>query len=206
MTTHKNPSEYERLKQELRRLKRTGAPWYFESELHQRLHGGQSRRTRLRPLSPAPAFLVSLIALGSLSVAAYVLFVNTDLFSRGNQGMETAPSAVSPAAHLPPADSTALRITLPSSAPPRRLAVSGSGLSDSMHPVTESAAPASRLPVLPSSTAPASGMDSGLSHSPLPAPDTGEVQKRRAVTIPGRDSLPVHRDTAAAAPPGTPQR
>jgi len=49
MSTAHNGNDYERLKQELRRLKRRGAPWYFESALHQRLHGGGRRRPRLHP-------------------------------------------------------------------------------------------------------------------------------------------------------------
>jgi len=96
--------EYDRLKTELRRLKRAGAPWYFESELHQRLHGGHARqhRHRLRPFGMAPAFAIAVVAFCSLAVAAYVMLINSDLFlSREPWVQPPAPASLSP-----PVDST----------------------------------------------------------------------------------------------------
>ena len=80
MTTSHNGNDYERLKEELRRLKRRGAPWYFESALHQRLHGGRKGRPRLRPISTTPVIVVAVITLCILALACYVFFVRTNLF------------------------------------------------------------------------------------------------------------------------------
>jgi hypothetical protein len=73
----------ERLKEELRRLKRRGAPWYFESALHQRLHGGRRRRPRLRPISILPVLVVAFCTLCILALAVYVVLVHTNLMFPG---------------------------------------------------------------------------------------------------------------------------
>ncbi|HEX7574646.1 MAG TPA: hypothetical protein VF514_16285 [Bacteroidota bacterium] len=72
-------NDYERLKEELRGLKRRGAPWYFESALHQRLHGGRKRRPRLRPISIFPVLVVVFCTLCILALAVYVVLVHTNL-------------------------------------------------------------------------------------------------------------------------------
>ncbi len=78
-----NGSEYERLKEELHRMKRQGAPWYFESALHQRLHGGRRRRRRLRPISIGPVLVVAVVTLAVLGFALYAVLVHSNLFPGG---------------------------------------------------------------------------------------------------------------------------
>ena len=75
----------ERLKEELRRLKRRRAPWYFESALHQRLHGGRRRRPRLRPISILPVLVVAFCTLCILALALYVVLVHTNLLLPGTR-------------------------------------------------------------------------------------------------------------------------
>ena len=92
MSTAHNGNDYERLKQELRRLKRRGAPWYFESALHQRLHGGGRRRPRLRPISTTPVLVVAFVTLCLLGLAVYAVMVRTNLFVPGPHPAVTAPA------------------------------------------------------------------------------------------------------------------
>ena len=91
MSKAHNGTDYERLKEELRRLKRRGAPWYFESALHQRLHGGRRRRPRLRPISIFPVLVVAFCTLCILALALYVLLVHTNLFFPGSHPGRPAP-------------------------------------------------------------------------------------------------------------------
>lgn len=84
-------NDYERLKVELRRLKRRGAPWYFESALHQRLHGGGRRRARLRPISIVPVLVVAFCTLCILALAVYVVLVHTNLLFPGKHKETPAP-------------------------------------------------------------------------------------------------------------------
>jgi hypothetical protein len=91
MSKAHDENDYERLKEELRRLKRRGAPWYFESALHQRLHGGRRRRPRLRPISVFPALVVVFCTLCILALALYVLLVHTNLFFPGSHPPGPAP-------------------------------------------------------------------------------------------------------------------
>lgn len=79
MNTSHNGNDYERLKEELRTLKRRGAPWYFESALHQRLHGGTRRRPRRRPIAIFPVLAVTFVTLCILGLAAYVVLLRTNL-------------------------------------------------------------------------------------------------------------------------------
>jgi hypothetical protein len=79
MGTSHNGNDYERLKEELRRLKRRGAPWYFESELHQRLHERPGRTPRLRPISFSPVLAVAFLTLCILGIALYAVFMNTNI-------------------------------------------------------------------------------------------------------------------------------
>ena len=86
----------ERLKEELRRLRRRSAPWYFESALHQRLHGGRRRRPRLRPISILPVLVVAFCTLCILALAVYVVLVHTNLVFPGahppERGVDTTIS------------------------------------------------------------------------------------------------------------------
>jgi hypothetical protein len=103
MSKAHNGNDYERLKEELRRLKRRSAPWYFESALHQRLHGGPGRRHRLRPISFLPVLVVAVITLCILGLAVYVLFVHTNLILPGSHREGSPPpDSVS---HVVPGDS-----------------------------------------------------------------------------------------------------
>jgi hypothetical protein len=96
MSKAHNGNEYERLKEELRRLKRRGAPWYFESALHQRLHGGRRRRRRLRPISIFPVLIVVFVTLCILGLAVYVVLVHTNLLPPGSHPSGSAsPDTVS---------------------------------------------------------------------------------------------------------------
>ncbi len=81
MTTSHNGNGDERIKEELRRLKRRGAPWYFESALHQRLHGGRKRRPHLRPIPFTPVLAVAVVTLCLLALASYAVLMHTNLFS-----------------------------------------------------------------------------------------------------------------------------
>jgi len=79
-TTH-GGNDYERLKEELRRLKRRSAPWYLESMLHQRLHGGKRlrRRGRLRPIGIWPVIVLAVLVLLILALAVYIVMVHTNI-------------------------------------------------------------------------------------------------------------------------------
>lgn len=109
MDTRKDQGDDDRLKSELRRLKRAGAPWYFESELHQRLHGGRPRRSRRRAFNSPSALALSLLVFGSVVIAAYVVVVHMNLLPQGSNKDETAPvpaglPEAAPALTLPKAE------------------------------------------------------------------------------------------------------
>jgi len=87
MGTSHSGNDYERLKEELRRMKRRGAPWYFESALHQRLHGGSGRRPRLRPISIVPVLGIAVLTLSILGVAVYVVLLHTNLVTVPGAGV-----------------------------------------------------------------------------------------------------------------------
>ena len=72
-------NDYERLKEQLHRMKRRSAPWYFESALHQRLHGGKRRAGRLRPIGIWPVLALAAIVLLLLALAVYVVMVHTNI-------------------------------------------------------------------------------------------------------------------------------
>jgi len=73
------PNDFERLKEQLRLMKRRRAPWYFESALHQRIHGGKRGRRRLRPIGIGPVLLVAVIVLLLLALAAYIVMLHTNI-------------------------------------------------------------------------------------------------------------------------------
>jgi hypothetical protein len=100
MSTSHNGNDYERLKEELRRLKRRGAPWYFESALHQRLHGGRRSRPRRRPISILPVLAVACVTLCILGLAVYAVFIHTNLFAPGTRQGAPADSVT----HAQPTD------------------------------------------------------------------------------------------------------
>jgi len=94
MNTRHDKGEFDRLRDELRRLKRKGAPWYFESELHRRLHGGHAGGARLRAFPLTTAYVLTFVVLASLSVAGYLMMLQSGLFapSPGAEG-EIVPAA-----------------------------------------------------------------------------------------------------------------
>jgi len=79
MDTPHGGNDYERLKEQLRGLKRRRAPWYFESALHQRLHGGKRRSGRLRPIGIGPVLVIAVIVLLLLALAVYFVMVHTNI-------------------------------------------------------------------------------------------------------------------------------
>jgi hypothetical protein len=83
MTNPGSKSEFDRLKAELQRLKRAQAPWYFESSLHQRLHGGRRPRVRHAPFRFGSAITISFFSLAVIALAVYVVFLNSTLFHPG---------------------------------------------------------------------------------------------------------------------------
>lgn len=101
MENKEDRPEHEKVRLELRRLKRSNAPWYFESALHQRLHGDRAAGVRLTPYRMPVAVSLSLGVMALLGIGTYLLMVNTNLFTRlpaGGNGIEsgspTADSAV----------------------------------------------------------------------------------------------------------------
>ena len=175
MSTAHNGNDYERLKQELRRLKRRGAPWYFESALHQRLHGGGRRRPRLRPISTTPVLVVAFVTLCLLGLAVYAVMVRTNLFVPGPHPAVTAP-ADTLSRHLtvdsvlipPPRSTPAVRGSLPAEVRPPG---AGPGRRDTSMMIRGGGR------VLPG--------------------DTGSV--RRDTAVPGRDTSSPGIDTAASS-------
>jgi hypothetical protein len=83
MTNPGNKGEFDRLKAELQRLKRAQAPWYFESSLHQRLHGGRRPRVRHAPFRFGFTITVSFFSLAVIALAVYLVFLNSTLFQPG---------------------------------------------------------------------------------------------------------------------------
>jgi hypothetical protein len=83
MTNPGGKGEYDRLKAELRRLKRAQAPWYFESSLHQRLHGGRRQRVRHAPFRFGLAITISFFSMAVVALAVYMVFLNSTLFQPG---------------------------------------------------------------------------------------------------------------------------
>ena len=79
MDTPHGGRDFERLKDELHALKRRSAPWYFESALHQRIHGGKRRRRRLQPIGIGPVLVLAVIVLLLLALAAYIVMLHTNI-------------------------------------------------------------------------------------------------------------------------------
>jgi len=178
MATSHNGNDYERLKEELRRMKRRGAPWYFESALHQRLHGGVRRRPRLRPISIVPVLAVAVLTLCILGVAVYVVLLHTNLLLPG-------PPPGGPA---PGADTLFRRSTADS--------VLSVPAGSSAHP---------RVPVPPQ--APASAPERALADTQKTPPAENPSAKRDSDAV-RRDSADSRRDSSShgadtTAPPGT---
>jgi hypothetical protein len=97
MENKEDRPEHEKVKLELRRLKRSNAPWYFESALHQRLHGDRTAGVRLTPYRMPVAVSLSLGVMALLGIGTYLLMVNTSLFTRlpagGNGSGSISPTA-----------------------------------------------------------------------------------------------------------------
>ncbi|MEW6509351.1 MAG: hypothetical protein AB1428_00180 [Bacteroidota bacterium] len=192
MKTGREEGEYDRLKAELRRLKRAGAPWYFESELHRRLHGIDHRRARLRPFPIAPAFGFSLITLGVIGIGAYLAFLTI----QSSQPSSTDSTGMSTPGVLP-SDSSMLRTVAPPTA-----AAPASRASRAQRVESQAHAPAMsdsvRSTVEPAPLVP----QPGAADEAESARDTtgGSVDGGRAP----RDSVRAVKDTSA--PPPSPRR
>lgn len=81
MDAHHDKGEFDHLKEELRRLKRAGAPWYFESELHRRLHDTHGHRPRLSAFPLPKAYVLTFVALASLAAAGYMMLMHAGFFA-----------------------------------------------------------------------------------------------------------------------------
>ena|GEM_PF-5202355 len=92
-------------------MKRQGAPWYFESALHQRLHGGKRRRRRLGPISIGPVLVVAVVTLAVLGFALYTVLVRSNLFPGGAPPPVLAPDTLSVAGRPDSALTAPLRTT-----------------------------------------------------------------------------------------------
>jgi hypothetical protein len=121
MTTQHTKGEFDHLKEELKRLKRAGAPWYFESELHRRLHGGHAHRQRLAAFPLNKAYVITFVALASLAAAGYMMMMHAGLFSP-RPAIETGNVVAAPP--------DTLRAPSPGPAVARSAASSGKTLSD----------------------------------------------------------------------------
>ncbi len=92
--SEKGSENEERLRQELRNLPRVKAPWFFESELQQRLHHPASKGgLAARPILATAATLCVLAIAGSVTYYVY--------FWPVGQGTETAPDAGTPVMNAP---------------------------------------------------------------------------------------------------------
>jgi hypothetical protein len=86
--------EEERLRQELRNLPRVKAPWYFESQLQQRLQQGPSPRGfAARPVLATALTVLVLAVVGSVGYYTY--------FAPFAPQPETAPRTVTPSSDSP---------------------------------------------------------------------------------------------------------
>jgi hypothetical protein len=178
MSTSHNGNDYERLKEELRRLKRRGAPWYFESALHQRLHGGRRRRPRLRPISVFPVLIVAFLTLCILGIAVYMVLVHTNLLlPRPHQ---TGPPAADTLSRALPVDSllSPPRVSGPVKGSPRAVP----------RPVPQDRSPADTVP----------------EQQPEGRPVTGDtaVARRDSAAVPRSDSSSHGVDTAVSGTGG----
>jgi hypothetical protein len=168
---------YEALKQELRRLRRPVAPWYFESELHRRLH---VPHRRVPYVGVAPILIIA-STIVTLSIAVYVTLVNPMLMT---QHGSPAPAA------------TAVPVASPDSQPTPAVAARSS----------DSAPAAVRLPRQKMVEAPAgrnaaAGGDSLRNRPPRTAAvrsvvtDSIPITRRQAPVAPAEGESPVPVDT-----------
>lgn len=205
MDNKEDRPDHDRVKLELRRLKRSNAPWYFESALHQRLHGDRAAGIRLKPYRMPVGVSLSLGVMALLGIGAYFLMVNTDLFTRlpgpgsGNEGSSaTADSAVvvsgKRSENAPPA-------VLETSSPLPRGISSGNSLT-----AVKDSGGHQVVPVIPSRPGeyPAGGE---ITRDTL-EPAARDSQAAPAPVLRGRDStkkgetgLPSGRDTTRRVPP-----
>ncbi len=169
MTTHHTKGEFDHLKEELKRLKRAGAPWYFESELHRRLHGGHAHRQRLAAFPLNKAYVITFVALASLAAAGYMMMMHAGLFSP-RPGIEAGNVAAAP--------SDTLRAPSPGPAVARSAETSGRTSGDAKTPALQRGEVSGVSADAPRLTIPA-GTDS--------AGQSDVVQGRQAVT--GGDSV-----------------
>jgi hypothetical protein len=77
--TQNNGRDEERLKEELRSLRKVQAPWYFESRLQQSLRAGVEPRSWVT--RPVPAVALSLLGIALVGVVGYYVYVNSEVAS-----------------------------------------------------------------------------------------------------------------------------
>ena len=117
----------ERVKQELRNLRKIQAPWYFESRLQQRLRRTDEPRSWVT--RPVPAFALSMLALALVGAVGYHFYFNPDFVSPPSQTEEPRreQQAVQPAGAPAPLQQDAAPIVVPESAGGRHQGPSESG-------------------------------------------------------------------------------
>ena len=209
MSNRQEQGDDDRLKTELRRLKRAGAPWYFESELHQRLHGGPPRRTRLRPYGSAPAIALSLIVFCSIVIAAYVVVLKVIFFPQGSNEGENGTPAIrlpeaSPAISLPKTEK--LETPILARTPLRSAGGGGMSVDSSIRGFAEGVTadqPGDSALTRP----PAGGSEVPLVvHRAATQADSAQIIYARDTLISPQDTLSLPRDSVPVPRPHAPNR
>ena len=215
MNAHHDKGEFDHLKAELRRLKRAGAPWYFESELHRRLHGEHAHRPRLSAFPLNKAYVLTFVALASLAAAGYMMMMHAGFFAPRQSDESSKVAAASPdSIHAGPAidqKSEPARRTMSEAKPPapQRSAVSdASGKEPGL--IVPARADSSDVKKVPNASQTVRGKDSVMGVVPVAPslarrdsakPGKGSVKD----TLPSpRDSVSARKDTLKPVRPGTP--
>ena len=196
----KNPTgkSEERLKAELRRLQKVQAPWYFESDLQQKIRAIQSGQEKRGWFSsPVPSFALSALGALMLAAAGYYFFylpgtMTTDQHGPNEKPVE-APSLQTPAPGGQP--------VIPEQPPVE------------MHPLQRGPSPPAEQPrvirpLIQPTTAPVHSDSINTMQAPAhttpetsrvhaPAPSVRDTLKPRDTTNVIKDSIRVRRDTSS---------